>query len=176
MKLFPLLTLSWFTFISSAQNDDFDRQVFYKISIAATLTLNNEGSNSDNNSSWIVPNALFIKNTLGVAVNRRVSLGLNVELDLHGNPDLLFFPIYPDIRYNIIQKDDNGFVRFGYGKMFGKGKLNKGTLYKIGIGGEYFRDDLRRSALIGLEFTKKSYGTKEQNKLVSISIFFELIF
>ena len=38
MKLFPLLTLSWFTFISSAQNDDFDRQVFYKISIAATLS------------------------------------------------------------------------------------------------------------------------------------------
>ena len=71
MKLFPLLTLSWFTFISSAQNDDFDHQVFYKISIAATLTLNNGGSNSDNNSSWIVPNALFIKNTLGVAVNQK---------------------------------------------------------------------------------------------------------
>ena len=176
MKLLYLQIFLCVTFISVGQNDDFDRQLFYKIGIAATLTLNSEGLSSDDDSSWIVPNALFVKNTLGIAINKRISMWLNAELDWHNKPNLLFFSIYPDIRYNIIQKDDNGFIRFGYGKMFGKGELNEGTLYKIGIGGEYFHEHIERSTLFGLEFTQKSFGFKEADKLVSVSIFLEMIF
>ena len=176
MKLLYLQILLYVSFISIGQNDNFDRQLFYKIGVAATLTINSEGLSSDDDSSCIVPNALFVKNTFGIAVNKRISMGLNAELDWHSKPNLLFFTIYPDIRYNIIQKDDNGFIRFGYGKMFGKGELNEGTLYKISVGSEHFHEDFERSTLFGLEFTQKSFGFKELDKLISVSIFLEIIF
>ena len=91
MKLLYLQILLYVSFISIGQNDNFDRQLFYKIGIAATLTINSEGLSSDDDSSCIVPNALFVKNTFGIAVNKRISMGLNAELDWHSKPNLLYF-------------------------------------------------------------------------------------
>lgn len=52
-----------------------------------------------------------------------------------------------------------------------KDDFDRQLFYKIEIGGEYFHEDFERSTLIGLEFTKKSFGFKESWKLISVFIF-----
>jgi hypothetical protein len=55
-------------------------------------------------------------------------------------------------------------------------KLNRGTLYKIGLGGEYFLENSNKSILFGIDFMRKRFGYRQENKLSSVSLFLELIF
>ncbi|MDC1266273.1 hypothetical protein N8009_05725, partial [Flavobacteriaceae bacterium] len=80
-------------------------------------------------------------------------------------------------RYNVIQKEDNVFVRASYGKLLGIGNtFETGSLYKTGVGVEVFDKDFKNSGLIGIEFTQKSFGFREEEKLISISFFLEMSF
>jgi len=168
--LFLLLFLKIFS-----QDDDKTQGLFYKISLAGTLTHNQnfELGNSDE-ESFIILNALFFNNTFGLQIDNRFSAGLNLEYEGHLKQNLNFLPAYVSLRYVLFEYEDNFFIRGGYGRLL---KLNdnfeKGGFYKAGIGFQIFNDDYRNSFLIGFDFTRKQFGFLRRDKLSSVSIFLE---
>ena len=89
----------------------------------------------------------------------------------------MFMPLHLSFRYNVVQKDENVFLRSSYGRLLGVGhSFETGSLYKVGLGVEVLDDQQQNSALIGIEFTEKSFGFREQEKLISISFFLEMSF
>ena len=84
---------------------------FYKISLATTLTNNeNYTINNDDNETFLNPSAFFINNTIGYQFDKRTILGLNFEYDYHSQQGLHFFPTYLNLQHNIIVNDSNFFV------------------------------------------------------------------
>ncbi len=166
----PLLTFS--------QDDIKTNGIFYKISISATLGVNEEYELFDEGESGtlIEPSAYFINNTLGYKFDDRTSLGLNLEYNWHSETGFHFFPVYLSMRYNIITNDDNVFIRTGYGRLINLGNtFEKGTMYKVGAGIELFDEDYKNAFLFGLDFSRKRFGYKQSEKLSSISLFFEFM-
>ena len=167
-----------FTVTTFSQNDKKTNGIFYKISVAATLTINKDYTltQDDDTGPFLIPNALFITNTLGYQFDERTSLGINLEFDRHFESDLLFFPAYLSFRYNFITDDSNLFMRASYGKLLNVGKnFELGTLYKVGLGIQSFDDNYKNSFLFGIDFSRKRFGHKQAEKLSSLSIFFEFM-
>ena len=166
-------------FVFSQQPTEKTNGIFYKISLASTLTINKEYTlNQDDDSGPLInPSAIFINNTLGYQFDKRTLLGLNFEYDWHSQQGLHFAPAYLNFQYNIITDDDNLFIRGGYGTLLGLGKaFEKGNMYKFGVGLQTFDDNFRNSFLIGLDFTRKRFGYKTLEGLSSVSIFLEFMF
>jgi hypothetical protein len=151
--------------------------IYYKFSLATTLTIN-EYYNlfEDNGETLLNPSALFVNNTIGYQFDRRSIIGLNFEYNWHSQQGLHFFPAYLSFQYNIIAKDDNMFIRGGYGTLLGLGSsFEKGNMYKFGLGAQIFDNNFRNSFLIGLDFTRKRFGYKTLEGLSSVSIFVEFM-
>ena len=152
--------------------------VFYKISVASTLTINKEYSidQDDDSGPLINPSALFINNTIGYQFDQRTMLGLNFEYNYHSQQGLHFFPAYLNLHHNFILDDSNLFVRGGYGTLLGMGKsFEKGNMYKLGLGvQEVFQNN--NAILFGLDFTRKRFGYRTLEGLSSVSIFLEFMF
>lgn len=159
----------------SQEKPDKNNGLFYKISLAPTLTSNEEFDLSDEeNKNLFKFGALFLNNTLGYQFDQRTSIGLNFEYAGHLKQDLHFFPAYLSFRYNVFVDDDNLFIRTGYGKLLNMGRrFETGNMYKIGIGLQTFDDDYRNSFLLGLDFTRKRFGYKTLEGLSSVSFFIE---
>ncbi|WP_303318882.1 hypothetical protein Q4Q34_05355 [Flavivirga abyssicola] len=170
-----LLCLPFFCF--SQIRKEKSHGLFYKLSLAATLTINKEYNiNIDDDDTFLNPSAYFLNNTVGYQFDKRTSLGLNFEYDYHSQQGLHFFPTYLDLRHNVIADDDNLFVRAGYGTLLGLNKnFEKGNIYKIGIGIQTFDQNFRNSFLIGIDFTRKRFGHKTLEGLSSVSIFLEFM-
>ena len=151
---------------------------YYKISLASTLTINEDFTfGNDEDETLINPSALFVNNTLGFKLDEKSNVGLNIEYDWHSKQGLHFLPIYLSFRYNLIEFEDNFFIRSGYGRLVSINKnFEKGTMYKVGIGFEIFDEDYENSILIGLDFSRKSFGYRRLEKISSVSIFLEYIF
>ncbi len=151
--------------------------VFYKFSLATTLTINKDYTvGNDEGETLINPSALFVNNTLGYQFDERSLIGLNFEYDYHSQQGLHFAPAYLSFQYNIITDDDNVFIRGGYGTLLGLGKsFEKGNMYKFGVGFQTFDDNFRNSFLIGLDFTRKRFGYKTLEGVSSVSIFLEFM-
>ena len=66
-----------------------------------------------------------------------------------------------------------GFIRFGYGKMFGKGRIKQRDLYTKLVLEVNFRDETICTFLLGLEFTQKILWNKRAEQVSKFSIFFE---
>lgn len=151
--------------------------VFYKFSLATTLTIN-EYYNifEDDGETLFNPSALLINNTIGYQFDQRSIIGLNFEYNWHSKQGLHFFPAYLSFQYNVIAKDDNMFIRGGYGTLLGLGSsFEKGNMYKLGLGAQIFDNKFRNSFLIGLDFTRKRFGYKTLEGLSSVSIFVEFM-
>ncbi len=173
--IFSLLSL-----IAFSQNDDEikTKGLFYKISLAATLTINKEYTltQDDDTGPFLIPNAIFINNTLGYQFDERSSIGLNLEYNNYLTQDLNFFPAYLSFSYNIFDFDDVFFIRGGYGRLLNINKsFEKGTMYKFGLGYRIFDANFKNSWLIGLDFSRKRFGFRQTEKLTSVSIFFEFM-
>ncbi|MDB0040547.1 hypothetical protein N8013_02435 [Algibacter sp.] len=151
--------------------------LFYKISLATTLTVNEENTLfADDDEPFFNFSALFVNNTLGYQFDRRTSLGLNLEYNWHSQQGLHFAPAYLSLHHNIIADDDNFFVRGGYGTLLGISKdFEKGNMYKLGLGVQVFDNNYRNSCLIGIDFTRKRFGYRTLEGLSSISIFIEFM-
>ncbi|WP_445732963.1 hypothetical protein [Mariniflexile sp.] len=151
--------------------------VFYKISLASTVTINKEYTlaQDDDSGPLINPSAVFINNTIGYQFDRRTMVGLNFEYNYHSQQGLHFFPAYLNLQHNIIVDDTNVFARVGYGTLLGMGKsFEKGNVYKIGVGvQEVFQNN--NSILFGLDFTRKRFGYRTLEGLSSISLFLEFM-
>ena len=174
--LFLLLSVSFSSY--SQIKKEKTNGLFYKISLASTLTINKEYTldQDDDTGPLINPSALFINNTVGYQFDSRSLIGLNFEYDYHSKQGLHFAPAYLSFQYNIIADDDNFFIRGGYGTLLGLGKsFEKGNMYKFGLGYQIFDDDFRNSTLIGLDFTRKRFGYKTLEGLSSVSIFLEFM-
>ena len=133
--------------------------IFYKISLATTLTINEdyEAFDDEDSSTLIEPSALFVNNTIGYKLDQRIMLGLNFEYNYHSQQGLHFFPTYLNLQHNILLDDTSLFVRGGYGTLLGMGKsFEKGNMYKLGLGIE--AADVNNAFLIGLDFTRKRFG------------------
>ncbi len=172
-----LLLLVSFT-VSSQENDADEKGFFYKISLATTLTINEDFTiGNDDGETFINPSALFINNTFGIQWDERSSVGLNIEYDWHSKQGLHFLPVYISYRYNLLVFEDNFFLRGGYGKLVNISKdFENGSLYKVGLGFQLFNDDYEHSFLLGLDFSRKRYGRKQLEKISSVSIFLEYFF
>ena len=175
MKYSITLLFLLFFLKTFSQDDDKTQGLFYKISLAGTLTTNeNYTIGNDEGETLIILNALFINNTVGLQVDNRFSVGLNLEYEGHLKQSLNFLPAYTSLRYVLFQYEDNFFIRGGYGRLL---KLNdnfeKGSFYKMGMGFQIFDENYRNSFLIGLDFTRKQYGYIRQSKLSSVSVFLE---
>jgi len=151
--------------------------LFYKISLAITLTINEEYQiSNDDDAPFINPSAFFINNTIGYQFDQRSTIGLNLEYDWHSKQGLNFLPLYLSFQYNIIQGDENLFIRGGYGTLWQVNKaFEKGNIYKFGIGIQFFDDNFKNSWLIGLDYTRKRFGFRNSNKLSSVSVFIEFM-
>lgn len=151
--------------------------IFYKISLATTLTINKEYtlSQEDDTGPLINPSALFVNNTIGYQFDKRTALGLNFEYNYHSQQGLHFFPAYLNLQHNIIVDDTNLFVRGGYGTLLGMGKsFEKGNMYKLGIGVQDVFEN-NNSIHFGLDFTRKRFGYRTLEGLSSVSIFLEFM-
>lgn len=151
--------------------------LFYKISLASTLAVNEEFTLADDDSGPLInPSALFVNNTLGYQMDERTLVGLNLEYNWQHKQGLHFLPIYMNIQYNVLVNDDNVFVRAGYGKLLKlSSDFDKGTLYKLGAGYQIFDDNYKNSWLLGLDFSRKRYGYRETEKISSVAIFLEFM-
>lgn len=151
--------------------------VFYKISLATTLKVNEEyTTETDDEDTFLEPNALFVNNTFGYQFDKRSLIGLNFEYDWHSKLGLHFFPVYLSFQYNIISRRDNVFIRGGYGTLLSlSNSFEKGNMYKFGIGFQGIIDEKDNSILLGLDFTQKRFGYRTLDGLSSISIFIEFM-
>ncbi|MGJ8591853.1 MAG: hypothetical protein ACSHXF_04860 [Aquaticitalea sp.] len=176
-QLFIALCLGY-SFLGFSQDGLKTHGIYYKISVAGTLTTNDEFtfSPNDDTGSFIDVNAFFITNSLGYQFDQRTSVDLNVEYDRYTRQALNFLPVHLGFNYNILDFDDVVFVRGGYGKLIKAGNsFEKGTMYKFGIGYRTFDKDFRNSWQIGFDFNRKRFGYKQQEKLTSVSIFLEFV-
>ncbi|NMH87004.1 hypothetical protein [Flavivirga algicola] len=174
--LFSLL-FSFFHVCHSQMREEKTHGFFYKVSLAPTLTINeNYTINNDDDETLLNPSAFFLNNTVGYQFDKRTSLGLNLEYDYHSQQGLHFLPAYLTLQHNVIADDDNIFLRAGYGTLLGLSRdFEKGNLYKVGLGVQIFDDDYRNSFLIGIDFTRKRFGYKTLEGLSSVSIFLEFM-
>lgn len=164
--------------MSVFSQDEKTKGLFYKISLATTLAVNEDYTltQDDDSGSLIKPNALFVNNTIGYQLDPRNAIGLNAEYNWQHKQDLHFFPLYATLQHNIIVDDDNVFLRAGYGKLLKLGtSFEKGTMYKLGIGYQIFDENYRNSWLIGLDFSRKRFGYKQTEKISSLAIFLEFM-
>ena len=172
-----ILLLSIMTVSAQEATEKFG--LFYKLGFATTLTINEDYVTGDkeDNEAFFRLNAFFLNNTLGYKFDPRSSIGVNLEYDWHSESGLQFLPLHLSFRYNVIQKNENVFVRSSYGRLVGVGNnFETGSLYKFGLGAEVFNKDFIKSGLIGVEFTQKSFGFREEEELISISLFLEVSF
>ena len=177
MKHFSTLFLLLCFATGFAQDDIKTSGIFYKVSLSATLTTNdNYTIANDDGESFINLNGLFINNTVGYQFDSRSSLGLNIEYNHYIDQSLNFLPVYLDFTYNILDFDDQVFVRGGYGKLVDLGKaFENGTMYKAGIGYRAYDDNFKNSFLIGFDFSRKRFGFRQTEKLSSFAIFLEFM-
>ncbi|MFD2916680.1 hypothetical protein [Psychroserpens luteus] len=177
MKQISTLFLLLFFSIIHAQDDQKTSGIFYKASVSATLTTNEDYTlGQDNDQSFINLNGVFLNNTLGYQFDTRSSIDLNIEYDHYVDQNLNFFPVYLGFNYNILDFDDQVFVRGGYGKLVDLGKaFENGNMYKAGIGYRAYDDNLKNSWLIGFDFSRKRFGFRQEEKLSSFAIFLEFM-
>ena len=151
--------------------------IFYKFSIASTLTTNeNYTIGNDEDETFININAIFVNAAAGYQFDERSSMGLALEYDRHFRDNLNFLPLFLEFKYNLFTFEDNFFVRGGYGKLLNvNDNFETGTLYKLGLGFQLFDENLKNSFLIGLDFTRKRFGERQLDKLSSVSIFIEFM-
>ena len=179
-------TFLCFSFITFSQNNTIKTHgIFYKISLATTLAINDDyGEFGHEDETFFVPSALFVNNTFGYQFDRRALIGLNFEYDYHSKQGLHFFPAYLNFQYNIIHYEDvingsifsNVFIRGGYGTFLSLGKsFEKGNMYKLGLGYQEGIDENNNFILFGLDFTRKRFGYRTLEGLSSISIFLEFM-
>lgn len=151
--------------------------LFYKISLATSLRINEEYEAFDDSDETLInPSALFVNNTFGYQFDMRTSIGLNLGYQWHSQQGLNFVPAYLSLRHNVIIDDSNIFVRGGYGTFLGISKdFEKGNMYKLGLGVQIYGDNYDNSVLFGLDFTRKRFGYNALEGLSSISIFIEFM-
>jgi hypothetical protein len=152
--------------------------IFYKISLATTLTINEDYTiEPEDGEPFLEPSALFVNNTVGYQFDQRTSIGLNFEYNWHSKQGLHFFPAYINLQHNLsVNRDVNLFVRGGYGTLLKMGNsFEKGSLFKVGAGiqGDIGKND---SILIGLDYNRKRFGYRTLDGLSSVSIFLEFMF
>ncbi|MFH4963520.1 hypothetical protein V8G69_00830 [Gaetbulibacter sp. M235] len=181
MKIsFSIVLLSFLTLYSFSQNDSIKTNgLFYKLSLATTLTINEDyvAFDDDDESTLIEPNALFVNNTIGYQFDRRSLIGLNFEYNWHSEQGLHFAPAFLSFQYNIYAAEDKIFLRGGYGTLLGLGKsFEKGNMFRLGIGSQSVMSKNNNSVLIGLDFTRKRFGYKTLEGISSVSIFLEFMF
>ncbi|TXE19424.1 hypothetical protein ES692_03850 [Psychroserpens burtonensis] len=177
MKQISTLLLLFFFTILHAQDDQKTSGLFYKASLSATLTNNEDYTiGNDNDESFINLNGIFFNNTLGYQFDIRSSIGLNIEYDHYLDQSLNFLPVYLDFTYNIFDFDDQVFIRGGYGKLVDLGKaFENGNMYKAGIGYRAYDDDFKNSWLIGFDFSRKRFSFRQEEKLSSFAVFLEFM-
>jgi hypothetical protein len=100
-------------FIGISQDDIKSNGLYYKISLAGTITTNAEYTfdSDDDTGPFFLPNGLFINNSLGYQFDKRSSIDLNAEYDHYFIQGYNFLPIYLGFNYTIFDFDDVIFVR-----------------------------------------------------------------
>lgn len=178
MKFLFLIFFLLASSISFSQADIKSSGIYYKISLAGTLTTNENytlGTNGDS-GTFIEPNGVFVTNSLGYQFDHKSSVDLNIEYDHYIQQYLNFLPVHLGFNYNVFDFDDVVFVRGGYGKLIKVGdSFEKGTMYKVGIGYKAFDNNFKNSWLIGFDFNRKRFGYRQEEKLSSFSIFIEFM-
>lgn len=177
MKKLLILFFVLYPFLGFSQDELKTNGLYYKISLAGTLTTNEDYTlNSNDNETFIEANGLFVNNSVGYQFDERSSIDMNVEYDNYSRQHFNFLPVHLGFNYTIFDFDDVVFIRGGYGKLIKAGKnFEKGTMYKVGIGYRTFDDNFRNSWLIGFDFNRKRFGYKQEEKLSSFSIFLEFM-
>ncbi len=182
IQLFLIVVLS-ISHLGFAQQEDAQKPektngIFYKISLATTLSINEDyvAFDDDDSSTLLEPSALFVNNTIGYQFDNRTLIGLNLEYDWHSKQGLHFFPAYLGLQHKLFGNSANGFVRVGYGTLLNMGKsFEKGNMYKLGIGYHSKPDINNNSVLVGLDFSRKRFGNHNLEGISSVSIFLEFM-
>jgi len=180
INYFIIICLSFVSLYTYSQTDEEKTSgLFYKISLATTLTINEDYTiEPDDGEPFLEPSALFVNNTVGYQFDQHTSIGFNFEYNWHSKQGLHFFPTYLNLQHNLsVDRDVNLFVRGGYGTLLAIGNsFEKGSMFKVGAGIQGGIDNKNNSILIGLDYTRKRFGYRALEGLSSVSIFLEFMF
>jgi hypothetical protein len=136
-----------------------------------TLGINeNYTLNSNDDEPFLVPAALFLRTGFGYEFKRRVALSFNIGFDYHWNYAVSAFPTFGNLKFNIIEdEDDTFFIDMSYGKMWRpSNNYSNGNYYGFGIGGQ-IAGEKRWNTVVKLDFHRKGLIGFENNRLDSVS-------
>ncbi len=158
------------------------RVVNYNFTLNVTFSGNENFGEYDEyqeKTDWspIAPNAIFLRNGLDVKLNKFITTGINLGLDVHPDVDILAIPYYIDVKLALAQSDDDKFyVGGGMGKLLKLGNaFERGKYYKVGIG-YYISSERNNSLILNMDFHNKQIANFENGRLNSLSFGIGMIF
>ena len=130
---------------------------FFTGSANFTLGINeNYSLFNDDDETFLVPSALFLRVGFGYEFFERVSLSVNGGFDFHWNYATSAFPTYGTLRFNITEDGgDAFFVETSYGKMWRpSNNYPNGNYYGVGLGWQ-IAGESRLNTIVKIDFTEK---------------------
>ena len=177
MKEIVLIFALFTTFLSFSQ-----RNVNYNFTINTTFTTNENFGDYDNfydETDWnlLRPNALILRNGFDIEIASKITFGLNFGLDWHSDLEILTFPYFIDVKYALVQVDDDKlYIGAGAGKLLKFGNaFENGKYYKTGIG--YYISTMKNYSIIfNVDFHQKQIPDYDNGRLNSLSFGLGMIF
>lgn len=120
--------------------------------------------------SIVALKSVFIRNGVDINFTNRLTVGLNIGLDLH--PNIKAIPYYIDTKFAISKVDDDKFyVSAGLGKLLPlTNSFEKGTYYNAGLGYQ-ISTEKNYSFILSLRYhSKKIARYKNNGQLKSVSL------
>lgn len=167
-KLFVVIILLFVLKITSQEKLG---RPFITGSLNLTLGINeNYTFNNDDDETFLVPAALFIRTGFGYEFKRRIAISFNAGYDYHWNYATSAFPTYGTLKVNITEfEDDAFFIEMSYGKMWRpSNRYPDGSYSGFGVGVQT-AGNKRWNSIIRLDFHRKGIIGFENNRLDSVS-------
>lgn len=118
--------------------------------------------------SIVALKSVFIRNGVDINFTNRLTVGLNIGLDLH--PNIKAIPYYIDTKFAISKVDDDKFyLSAGFGKLLPlTTHFEKGMYYNAGLGYQ-ISTEKSYSFILSLRYHSKKIARYKNGQLKSVS-------
>lgn len=167
LLLLVILLTAQFTFTQENY-----KKPYFTGSLSTTFAINEDYTlDPDDDESFLEPASLLIHLGAGYQLHRRWQIGINAGFDHHFRFGINAIPFYGNLRYNIVEKDnDNFFIEYSQGKMWRpSSKYENGNYYGLGLGVQVTGAS-RWNTIVRLDYHRKAIQNFENGHLDSVSI------